>query len=74
MINRSTAYKMAVGALIKQRRLFIFDANIHDKGLVVSISSKRASKKVERINQAITIIEQEMNEATLQFSLRLDRG
>lgn len=65
MIKRRTAYKMAIQALEKQRRLFIFDANMHDRGLVVSISSKRNSEKVNRINQAIEIIEREMDVAAL---------
>lgn len=55
-MRKKTAYKIARAAIEKEIRIFIFDANLFDRRLVNTVSTKRASKKVERLRKAIRIL------------------
>ena len=55
-MKKKTAYKIARAAIEKEIRIFIFDASLYDRRLVRTVSTKRASKKVERLREAIRIL------------------
>ena len=55
-MRKKTAYKIARAAIEKEIRTFIFDASLYDRRVVRTISTKRASKKVERLRKAIRIL------------------
>jgi len=55
-MKQDTAYKLAIEALERWKRLYIFDANLYRHGLK-SISTERAHKQAKRIEDAIEIIE-----------------
>ena len=55
-MKKKTAYKIARAAIEKEIRIFIFDASLYDRRVVRTISTKRASKKVERLRKAIRIL------------------
>lgn len=55
-MKKKTAYKIARAAIEKEIRIFIFDASLFDRRLVRTVSTKRASKKVERLREAIRIL------------------
>lgn len=59
MIKRKTAYKMGVAALERQRREHILHANIAKMG-VGNKATERAKKQVDRINQALAILQEDM--------------
>ena len=57
-MRKKTAYKIAIEALERRKRNFIWDCNLYRKG-VEYIGGARAVKKVERIEKAIEIMENE---------------
>jgi len=59
-MKRKTAYKVAIEALERRKRNFIWDANLYRKGGVKYIGGARAVKKVERIEKAIEILQNDL--------------
>lgn len=55
-MKKKTAYKIARAAIEKEIRILIFDANLYNRRLVRTVSTKRAAKKVKRLRKAIRIL------------------
>jgi hypothetical protein len=59
-VKRKTAYKLGIEALERWKREYIWDANMLRKRNVDSVSTRRADKKVIRIEKAIEILRQDL--------------
>ena len=60
-MRKKTAYKIAIEALERRKRNFAWDANLYKKG-VEYVGGKRAIKKVERLEKAIEIMKELLDE------------
>lgn len=58
-IQRKTAFKMGIAALLQESRLHDFNANLKNLG-ASGPAIARAVKEVRRINEAIAILTEEM--------------
>jgi len=58
-IQKKTAYKMGIAALHKENKQLMFDYNLHRNGLI-SFATTSAGKKIEKNNQAIAILTEDM--------------
>ena len=58
-MRKKTAYKIAIEALERRKRNFIWDCNLYRKG-VEYVGGKRAIKKVERLEKAIEILQSDL--------------
>ena len=64
-MKRKTAYKMAIDSLTEARRKFAFDHNLatyHPAAV-----NEKATKKYQRITEAIEILENEMEHKQMEL-------
>jgi hypothetical protein len=53
----STAVKVAIGAMQKEKRACAFDANLHEKLGVQTPSAENAHRRMIELNEAIAILQ-----------------